>query len=54
MLKKIVVAISAGIILAALLIPAIAGNTFSISNVAVEKAEPVALTDITPAPVHLN
>ncbi len=54
MLKKIVVAISAGIILAALLIPAIAGNTLVISNVAVEKAEPVALTDITPAPVRLN
>jgi hypothetical protein len=54
MLKKIVVAISAGIILAALLIPAIAGNTIAISNVAVEKAEPVALTDITPAPVQLN
>ena len=54
MLKKIVVAISAGIILAALLIPAIAGNTLVLSNVAVEKASAVAITDITPAPVRTN
>ncbi|MBU1023438.1 hypothetical protein KKB99_04025 [bacterium] len=54
MLKKIAVAVSAGIILAALLIPAIAGNTVSISKMAIEKAEPIALTEMTPAPIRTN
>ena len=51
MLKKIVVAVCAGLILAALLIPAIAGNSVSLGKVAVEKAEPIAVTDVTPAPI---
>ena len=54
MLKKIVVAISAGVILAALLIPALAGQSVSIDNVAVEKVDAIAITDITPAPVRTN
>ena len=48
MLKKILVAITAGIILAALLLPALAGNTVLVRNVVKEKAQATAMTDLHP------
>ena len=53
MLKKILVAVSAGIIIAALLVPAIAGSSsISLSDVAVQKTEAQAAPPLKAAPVR--
>ena len=53
MLKKILVAVSAGIIIAALLVPAIAGSaSVSLSDVAVQKTEAQVASPPVKAPVR--
>jgi len=52
MLKKILVAVAAGIIIAAILIPALAGNLRLANITSKQKAEPTAITNLHP--VHLT
>lgn len=53
MLKRIIIAVSAGIILAALMIPALAGHSITdmTSIIAVDHSTAVAVKDISPAQV---